>query len=188
MVCLRSLSNPEQWTFTVACDPRCIWGVRGIFALVSGGNYVSTCMCWHVAVRRGSVPGLEPRMSEAVCCVAWVVAIRSSSCLAAYVHSWWCRQDGCWHCAGCCCVVVACSWALYEGSSSVVKLLGGRGAIVVVSSKRLVALCSLLVFCDCVFLGLCMRGSSSVVKLLGGRGAIVVVSSRRLMALCILLL
>ena len=31
-------------------------------------------------------------------------------------------------------VVIACSWALYEGSCSVVKLLGGRGAIVVVSS------------------------------------------------------
>ena len=31
-----------------------------------------------------------------------------------------------------------------RGSSSVVKLLGGRGAIVVVSSRRLVALCILL--------------------------------------------
>ena len=23
LVCLRSLSDPEQWTFTAACDPRC---------------------------------------------------------------------------------------------------------------------------------------------------------------------
>ena len=122
-------------------------------------------------------------------CVAWVVAIRSSSCLAACVHSWWCRQDGCWHCV----LAVVELWlrflgSVWRGSSSVVKLLGGRGATVVVSSRRLVALCSLLVICDCVLLGLCMRGSSSVVKLLGGRGAIVVVSSRRLVALCILLL
>ena len=56
-----------------------------------------------------------------------------------------------------------------RGSSSVVKLLGGRGAIEVVSSKRLVALCFLLLSCDCVFLGLCMWGSSPVVKLLVGR-------------------
>ena len=66
-------------------------------------------------------------------------------------------HDGCWHCAGCCCVAVACSWALGGGSSSVVKLFGGRGAIVVVSSRRLMALCSLLVTCDCMFLGLWMR-------------------------------
>ena len=140
------------------------------------------------------MPGLEPRMSETVCCVAWVVVIwssscleacvhswwylqdgvgtvlavvvlrlrvlglcmwvqaRSSSCLAAEVQSWWCRQNGWWHCAVCW-FVIACSWALYEGSSSVVKLLGGRGAIVVVSSRRLMALCILLLWCGCVFFG-----------------------------------
>ena len=56
-----------------------------------------------------------------------------------------------------------------QGSSSVVKLLGGRGAIMVVLSSWLMALCFLLLFCDCVLLGLCVRGSSSVVKLIGGR-------------------
>ena len=75
-------------------------------------------------------------------------------------------------------------WGVQARSSS---CFGGRGAIVVVSSRRLVVLCILLVICD-VLLGLCMRGSSSVVKLLGGRGAIVVVLSRRLVALRILLL
>ena len=43
---------------------------------------------------------------------------------------------------------VTCDFLLLEfwmrGSSSVVKLLGGRGEIEVVSSSRLVALCSLL--------------------------------------------
>ena len=33
-----------------------------------------------------------------------------------------------------------------QGSSSVVKLLGGRGAIGVVSTRRLLALCILLLF------------------------------------------
>ena len=28
--CLRSLSDLEPWTFTVACDPRCKWGVRDL--------------------------------------------------------------------------------------------------------------------------------------------------------------
>ena len=58
------------------------------------------------------------------------------------------------------------SGSVCEGSSSVIKLLGGRGAIEAVSSRRLVALCFLLL---CLLLGLCVRGSSSVVKLLGGR-------------------
>ena len=42
-----------------------------------------------------------------------------------------------------------------RGSGSVVKLLGGRGAIVVVSSGQLMALYSLLLCRDCVLLGLC---------------------------------
>ena len=75
----------------------------------------------------------------AVACLGlclWVQA-RSSDCLAAEVQSWWCRQSvgGTVQLL----VVIACSWALYEGSSSVVKLLGGRGAVMLVSSRLLMA-------------------------------------------------
>ena len=56
-----------------------------------------------------------------------------------------------------------------RGSSSVVKLLGGRGAIMLVLSKTVDGTVLLLLCCDCVSLGLCVRGSSSVVKLIGGR-------------------
>ena len=91
---------------------------------------------------------------------------------------------GCWLLLSCGCV----SWAVYGGfklgRQAAWRPRCNRCGVV----KWLVALCSLLVICDCVLLGLCMRGSSSVVKLLGGRGAIMVVLSRRLMALCILLL
>ena len=51
-----------------------------------------------------------------------------------------------------------------RGSSPVVKLLGGRGAITVVLSRRLMALYILLLCRDCVLPGLCVWGSSSVVK------------------------
>ena len=63
------------------------------------------------------------------------VQARSSSCLAAEVKSWWCCQDvdNTVHSA-----VVLRLRVLrpcLRGSSTVVKLLGGRGAIVVVSSR-----------------------------------------------------
>ena len=127
-----------------------------------------------------SVPGCAPRMLALYvvhswwllalcvgCCFTvaclglclWVQA-RSSDCLAAEVQSWWCRQSvgGTVQLL----VVIACSWVLYDGSSSVVKLLGGRGAVMLVLSRLLMAPC-LLLRCDCVLIGLCVRGSCSVV-------------------------
>ncbi len=64
--------HPGTMDFTIACDPRCKWGVKGDHRSCVWENYVLTCMCWHVAVN-WSVPCLVPRMSEAVGCVAWVV-------------------------------------------------------------------------------------------------------------------
>ena len=112
-------------------------------------------------------------------------------------QSWWCRQDvdgtvhfdvvlrlrfsdpvyyylRIW-------VSIVYAWENFlvakQGPSSVVKLLGGRGAIVVVSTKWLLALCILLLFVIAFGLIVWVRARSS--KLHGDRGAIMIVLSRR---------
>ena len=152
MVCLRSLSIPEQWTFTIACDPRCKWGVRGDHRSCVWGNYVLTCMCWHVAVK-GSVPCLVPRMSEAVWLCRMgrrysVVKLLGGLCAFVVVVVKMVVGTVCWL-LFCGCV----SWALYGGvqARSSSCLAAELQSLCVV--KWLVALCSLLVFVIACYLG-----------------------------------
>ena len=123
-VCLRSLSNPEQWTCTIACDPRCKWGVKGDLRSCVWENYVLTCMCWHVAVN-WSVPCLVPRMSEFVGYVAWFVVVGLQiawrpACIRGGVVKM-VVGTVCWL-LFCGCV----SWALYGGGGGV--MLGRQAA------------------------------------------------------------
>ena len=110
------------------------------------------------------------------CCSQWVRAmIRTTNCLVLVVSHRLLSlsvvklvgglcvfvvvgHDGCWHCAGCVVLRLRCLelWGR-GGSSSVVNLLGGRGAIVVVLLWTVVTLC----FCYCVVVAcswaLCVR-------------------------------
>ena len=80
------------------------------------------------------VVGLRVDLRVLACCSQWVSAVTSNHelsevCLVVSHGlslfgrqvAWWpmCIRggghDGCWHCAGCCCVAVACSWALGGG-------------------------------------------------------------------------
>ena len=76
------------------------------------------------------------------------------------------------------------------GSCPVVKLLGGRGVVGMVSSTWLAASCWQLLCSDCFVFGLWLWAQNLVVKLLGGRVRIVsgVVKmtggSERAVALC----
>ena len=90
---------------TIACDPRCKWGVMGDLRLCVWENYVLTCMGWHVAVNCQCLV-----CTTNVCVVLCRrVVVRSPRCLVTCAHSWCCRQVG-WHCV--LAVVCGCvSWA-----------------------------------------------------------------------------
>ena len=88
-------------------------------------------MCWHVAVR-GQCQDLNHELFKLFGCVARVVAIRRPGCI----------RGGVVKMVGGTVLAVAELWLrilglCMRGSSSVVKLLGGRGAIVLVSSKTI---------------------------------------------------
>ena len=146
----------------IKCGPVCVDRLQSkVIAWLCTMNVSFVC-CAFVVVSSRWLLALCVGCCFAVACLGlclWVQA-RSSDCLAAEVQSWWCRQSvgGTVQLL----VVIACSWVLYEGSSSVVKLLGGRGAVMLVLSRLLMAPC-LLLRCDCVLIGLCVRGSCSVV-------------------------
>ena len=146
-------------------------GREGGSSLLCLENYVSTRKCWHVTVN-GSVPCVVPRMIEAVSELhglslfgrqdAWrLVCIRGGVVMIVV-------GTVCWLLFAVACFLGSIWGRGGGGSCSVVKLLGGRVAIVV--CRQIVDdTVQSPVVCGCVFSGSVCGGSSSVVKLLGAR-------------------
>ena len=93
-----------------------------LFVVSHGLSLFGLQAAWRPVCIRGGVVKMVLALCW-LCCVCGCVFLgsvcevqaRSSSCMAAEVQSWWCRQNGWWHCAVCWFVIACYLGSVYAG-------------------------------------------------------------------------